>query len=184
MPGVFNTLKYQFRGSYLTEEEFNGAKAAELQFWVQPEQFSDWTKLHAFLQECFSYMDGRIDPPSSLTRMSAETLRVKAGEEILILAYHHHRLVACGFLKETTDSIYLGKLAVEAAYRRRGILRSIVDIAEQLARKGRKSALELQARIELVENHKTFKAVGFVQTDETSHTGYERPTSITMKKYL
>src|SRR6185295_4788841 len=47
-----------------------------------------------------------------------------------------------------------------------------------------KPAMELDTRIELVENHKTFAAFGFVKTAERSHAGYTRATFITMQKAL
>jgi hypothetical protein len=116
--------------------------------------------------------------------MTPETLRENAGEEILIIVLDAGELIACGFLREAEESIYLGKLAVKAGFRKRGILRSIITLAEGIARSRRKSALELQTRIELVENHETFAAVGFVKTGQSSHAGYDRPTSITMKKFI
>lgn len=158
--------------------------AAAFQYLVRPKDFSDWTGLHALLQDCFAFMEGRIDPPSSLARMTPESLREKAHEEILVIVLSGDELVACGYLKETADTLYLGKLAVKSGFRRQGILASIVKLAEKMARELGKSALELQTRVELVENHETFDAVGFVQTGESSHPGYERPTSITMKKFL
>jgi hypothetical protein len=161
-----------------------GNDTAAYQYIVQPAEFSDWAGLHRLLHECFAFMDGRIDPPSSLTRMTPETLRENAGEEILIIVLDAGELIACGFLREAEESIYLGKLAVKAGFRKRGILRSIITLAEGIARSRRKSALELQTRIELVENHETFAAVGFVKTGQSSHAGYDRPTSITMKKFI
>ena len=76
------------------------------------------------------------------------------------------------------------KLAVDQAYRRRGILRSLITFAQDMARAEGKSALELQTRVELVENHATFAALGFTKSGETAHAGYDRPTSITMWKAL
>ena len=154
----------------------------QLQYVVNPAGFSDWPGLHKLLNECFAYMDGRIDPPSSLTRMTPEILREKAGDETLVVVYSDEDLVACGFLRETDQTIYIGKLAVKPSHRKRGILRSIVRIAEGLARDKRKAALELEARIELVENHRTFSALGFVKTGESRHAGYDRATSVTMTK--
>jgi hypothetical protein len=40
--------------------------------------------------------------------------------------------------------------------------------------------LELQAGGELVENHATFRALGFTKVAETVHPGDTRPTSITI----
>ena len=42
--------------------------------------------------------------------------------------------------------------------------------------------LELQTRVELVANHATFTAMGFVETGRTAHKGYARPTSITYQR--
>jgi hypothetical protein len=42
--------------------------------------------------------------------------------------------------------------------------------------------LELQSRVELVENHAAFTAMGFTQTEATAHAGYGRPTSLTFRK--
>jgi hypothetical protein len=44
------------------------------------------------------------------------------------------------------------------------------------------AALELESRIELTENHQAFAALGFTKTGETAHPGYNRATSITMRK--
>lgn len=154
------------------------------EYVVRPANFEDWAGLHDLLVRCFAYMEARIDPPSSLHRMSAATLRDKARDEILVIARDGDRLIACGFLKVEPTAVYLGKLAVDDAYRRRGILRALIALAEDIARDNGKAALELQTRIELVENHATFAALGFVKAGEYAHPGYDRPTSITMRKAL
>jgi hypothetical protein len=56
--------------------------------------------------------------------------------------------------------------------------------AENLARRSGLEALELETRMELTENHSTFYAMGFVKHSEQVHPGYNRATSITMRKYL
>jgi hypothetical protein len=40
----------------------------------------------------------------------------------------------------------------------------------------------LQTRVELVENHAAFSRMGFAKTGESAHPGYDRPTSITMRR--
>ncbi|WP_267905874.1 hypothetical protein [Marinomonas transparens] len=42
----------------------------------------------------------------------------------------------------------------------------------------------MEVRIELIENQQTFARFGFVKTAETSHAGYDRPTSVVMEKML
>lgn len=144
--------------------------------------FQDWSALHALLVECFAYMEGRIDPPSSLTRMPPDVLAAKAREETLLVAVANGMLIGCGYLSEKKDAIYICKLAVAPPFRRRGVLRALIDEAEKLARRQGKSFLELQTRVELFENHRTFGALGFAKVGETAHPGFDRATSITMRK--
>ena len=151
-------------------------------YQLRPADFSDWAGLHRLLTVCFSYMDGRVDPSSSLRSMTPDDPRRKAAEESLIVVFDGDELVACGFLTEADDSIYLGKLAVSSRFRRRGILRAMVEIAEDMANRQGRNWLELQTRIELTENHRTFEAHGFARVRETAHPGFAKPTSVTMRK--
>jgi hypothetical protein len=99
----------------------------------------------------------------------------------LILALEDRCLVGCAFAGLREDCVYVGKLAVDAAAgagawlagscRRRGVARA----------HGRRF-VELEARIELTENHATFAALGFSKVAESAHPGFDRPTSITMRK--
>lgn len=149
---------------------------------LAPPDFSDWSAVLALLRSAFAYMNGRIDPPSSLDRMTADDLRRKAAEERLILAWDGPMLVGCGFAALRADVVYVGKVAVAASARRAGVARGLVAVAEQVARDAQLGWLELQTRVELVENHATFAALGFTKVAETAHAGYTRPTSITMRK--
>lgn len=55
----------------------------------------DFTALHALLSAAFAYMQGRIDPPSSLTRTSADTLRAEAATRETWVIEEAARPVAC-----------------------------------------------------------------------------------------
>ncbi len=142
----------------------------------------DWDALHALLVTCFAYMDGRIDPPSSLSRMTPGSLRDKARSETLVTLRRDGSLIGCGFFSDTGHSIYLGKLAVLPARRGRGLLRRIVGEADAMARRLGRPVLELETRVELVETHAAFARLGFTETGRTAHTGYDRPTSLTMTR--
>jgi N-acetylglutamate synthase-like GNAT family acetyltransferase len=151
---------------------------------VAPSDFSDWAGLLALLRASYAYMDARIDPPSSLLRMDAAHLARKSRDEILMLAQSEGRLVGCAFARLKPDCVYVGKLAVDADFRRRGLARRLLREAERLARAHGRSCVELETRIELIENHATFAALGFVKAGESAHPGFERATSITMRKTL
>ena len=142
----------------------------------------DWAALHALLALCFAYMEGRIDPPSSLAAMTPETLRAKADTETLVTIRQGGALVACGYLSDTGRSVHLGKLAVAPAHRGRGLAGRIVAEAEALARALGRPVLELSTRVELTENHATFARLGFAEIARTAHPGFDRPTSVTMER--
>jgi GNAT superfamily N-acetyltransferase len=151
---------------------------------VSPAQFADWPSLLALLREAFAYMDGRIDPPSSLDQMGPHALQLKAAQEALIVATEGDALIGCAFAALREDCVYVGKVAVHPSARGRGVARAMLAAAEDLARRHGRAALELQTRVELHENHATFAALGFQKVAETAHPGYTRPTSITMRKPL
>lgn len=134
------------------------------------------------IRRCFASMEGRIDPPSSMHRLTAETIAQHCHDgEVWIISTPP---VACVFLTPKSDCLYLGKLAVDAAWRGQGLAALLVDHAMDRARALGLNAVELQVRVELVENHRAFAKMGFVKTGETAHPGYDRPTSITMQRVV
>ena len=150
--------------------------------------FDRWDELHDLLMRCFAYMAPRIDPPSSLLRISAADLKRKSRDEVLFLAMDGERLAGCAFVRLESapdrNCAYVGKLAVDGDYRGQGITRRFMAEVEKLAREHGLDALELQTRIELAENRETFERLDFVKTQENAHEGYDRPTNITMRRRL
>ncbi len=149
-----------------------------------PTDFSDWAGLLALILRAFDYMNGRIDPPSSALALTPETLRDKAQAETAFLAHIGDRMVGCAFLAEKADHFYLGKLAVDPDSQRRGIGRALMQAAEAHVRAAGKPEIELQTRIELTGNHRAFERLGYLETARTAHPGFDRPTTITMRKAL
>lgn len=155
-----------------------------MQILVSPAGFSDWRQLVGLIRDSFAYMDARIDPPSSLKKMGVEEFEAKAAEEALIVAEDNRIIIGCAFAALRDDCVYVGKVAVAQSARGKGIARAMFAAADGLARTHGRKFLELQTRIELVENHATFAALGFKKVAESAHPGYSRPTSITMRKQV
>ena len=149
-----------------------------------PVGFERWEELLAVIRESFAYMDGVIDPPSSAHRLTAQTLRAKAQAEIGFLARAGDTTIGCAFIAEQADHFYLGKLAVLPAHQGLGIGKRLLEAAERHAVRAGKPFLELQARVELTGNQRAFRSLGFIETGRTAHEGYDRPTSVTMRKSL
>lgn len=136
----------------------------------------------ALIQDSFAYMEGRIDPPSSMYDLSLETLATHCDcGEIWAIGTPPS---ACVFLTPKSECLYVGKLAVAISHRGQGLARCLVEQAERRAQALGLNILELETRIELVENHRVFEQFGFAKTAETRHKGYAQPTGITMQKRL
>ena len=142
----------------------------------------DWPHLRDLIVRAFAGMDGRIDPPSSAHHLTPDAIAAQAvsGEVWVIGAPS----VACVFLTVLPDKLYLGKLAVDPAVQRMGYARRLIGVAEARAHELGLPALELSTRIELTENHATFRALGFVQNGMSSHAGFARPTTLIFTKRL
>jgi ribosomal protein S18 acetylase RimI-like enzyme len=142
----------------------------------------NWPALLSLIQTEFAYMEGRIDPPSSMHALTPEAIVAQARTgEVWVLG---HPPVACVFLTPKPQALYVGKLAVAAAYRGQGLARRLTAVAETRARALHLPALDLQTRVELTENQATFRALGFHEIARTAHPGYDRPTSITFRRIL
>ncbi len=149
-----------------------------------PGDFSAWDDLLGLIMRCFAYMDGVIDPPSSAHKLTPEALRRKAGDETCFIATVGGQLVGCIFAADRPEELYVGKLAVDESFRGLGIGRMLMQAAERHALEQGKPALELQTRVELLDNHATFARLGFVEVARTAHEGYDRPTSLTLRKRI
>ncbi len=132
------------------------------------------------IQSEFAYMDGLIDPPSSIHSTTLADLQ-NPGVEVWAMG---HPPEACVILTPKPPALYIGKLAVAACVRRRRLATVLINHAETRARALHLTHLELQTRIELTANQTAFAAMGFVETARTAHKGYARPTSITYQRKI
>lgn len=140
----------------------------------------DWAALLQLIRAEFAYMEPRINPPSSMHRLTEADIAAKSetGEVWVIGAPP----VACVFLTYQPESLYIGKLAVALDQRGKGLARALVAKAEDRARELGLGWLELETRVELVENHATFARMGFHEVGRKAHAGFDRPTSITFRR--
>jgi len=146
-----------------------------------PADFADWESIRALILDAFAYMAGRIDPPSSASRLTTEAMAADAAAGALLFAEVGGALAGCVFVRAKGDALYIGKLAIRPDLQRGGIGRALVRAARAEAKSRGLAFLELQTRVELAGNHEAFARMGFVKVGETAHPGYDRPTSVTMR---
>lgn len=139
----------------------------------------DFRPLLALIQQSFDYMDGIIDPPSSIHSLTVNDLE---NAETILVIEHNNTPIACAICTTKPNALYVGKIAVDEAFRGQGLARKLVEYYETIAQTQKLASLELRTRIELAANHTAFAAMGFIKIAETAHPGYDHPTSITMRK--
>lgn len=152
---------------------------------MQPRRLTpaaDMAPVLALIRDAFAAMEGRISPPSSAIGLTAADLAKAAGlGELWVLGQPPQ---ACILLQRRPGALHLSKLAVAADARGRGLASALIRLAEARARALILPALDLQCRVELVENHTIYRHLGFVETGRTAHPGFDHPTSVTFRKQL
>ncbi len=141
-----------------------------------------WEEVRALLLGAYAYMEGRIDPPSSLTRFGVAEMRAAAAQGPVLLAMDGPRPVACLFAAPRGGALHLSKIAVAREVRGQGLLRRLLVEADREARARGLATLTLESRIELTETHAAFRRLGFVAIGTTAHPGYDRPTSVSFHR--
>ncbi|OAN69367.1 GNAT family acetyltransferase [Rhodobacteraceae bacterium EhC02] len=144
----------------------------------------DMRPVLSLLTQAFAHMEGRIDPPSSLSRMGPAELAQEAARAELWVIDGKTEPLACMILTPKAETLYLGKLAVAHTARGQGLARRMIDTALERARALGLPSVSLQTRIELLENHVTFAALGFEMTESSAHPGYDRPTTLGFRRLV
>ena len=134
------------------------------------------------IQESFIFMIGRIDPPSSVRSLTLQDLTEKAQTDWILGV--GDPVEACVVASPRHNALYLGKMAVHPSMRGQGMARALVQACEGIAVDLGLGWLELQVRVELVENQNAFAKMGFLKTTENFCSGYDHVTEITMQKNL
>ncbi|MGL4648338.1 MAG: GNAT family N-acetyltransferase, partial [Caldilineaceae bacterium] len=80
--------------------------------------------------------------------------------------------------------VYLHRLGVLPAWRRRGIATGLMDAAEQWASDSGFESVALGVRVALPANRHFYEARGYRVSEFTAHAGYARSTAIIMRKPL
>jgi predicted N-acetyltransferase YhbS len=136
-------------------------------------------ELHAFVHGIFGALD--IDPPSSMLKESLDHFAERFRSDTIFVAQDGTRLIGSVFCTPEEGALYIGRLAVAPAWRRRGVAGTLVEAAKNEARRRGAARITLGARIALLGNVALFRRHGFVVVRETCHPGFTTPTSYDME---
>ena len=137
----------------------------------------------ALIRDAFAEYDGRIDPPPSAVKETAESITELLGRELGLVAEAGGAAVGCLFLQRRADGgFYIGRVAVAREHRRGGVGRALMAAAEAEAHRLGGRRLTLGVRLALDGNRRFFQSLGFAEGALHAHPGYDRPTWVEMTK--
>jgi predicted N-acetyltransferase YhbS len=144
----------------------------------------DAASVAALIRAAFAAQPVVTDPLPSALRVTeadvAANLLAGGGTVAMVT----NALAGSALWTEQDGGLYLGRLAVAPAWRRRGVARALVAAAEAAARSAGLPVMRLSTRLVLLDNRRLFAACGFVETTREAHPGYAEPTFVNMEKRL
>lgn len=146
---------------------------------------NDAAAVAALVRAAFAAQSVPTDPPASALRLTAADVRahLAAGGGGMVVEAEGV-MVASIMWSEEDGGLYIARLAVTPASRRRGHARALLAVAEETARAAGMPRVHLGTRLALADNRRLFAEAGFVEVARHAHPGYAEPTWVAMEKRL
>ena len=159
----------------------------------------DAATVAALVRQAFAHQSMPTDPPASALRVTrfdiahhltqgaggvAHLGKAHPGEAQVGEAQLGGALVGSALWIEQDGGLYIGRVAVAPSFRRRGIARHLLAMAETACRRAVLPRLWLETRVALLDNRRLFASAGFVEISRHAHPGYAEPTFVRMEKRL
>lgn len=152
---------------------------------LRPATALDAALLSSTITAAFEAYRGRLTPESAALGETAERIAAElASGAGAIVAERDGAVLGCVMTKRADDDLYFGRLSVVPSARGQGIAARLVAAVEDAARREGLGGVRLGVRIALPANQRLFASLGYAEISREAHAGFDRPTSITMRKAL
>lgn len=152
---------------------------------LRPGTRADVPAIAATIAAAFLQYRGKLIPESSAFRETPEAIagQLAAGSSVII-AERNGMIIGCVVAEVLEGDLYFGRLAVLPAARGLGLAKRLIGAVEQEARARGLPGVRLGVRIALEANQRLFNSLGYREISREAHPGFDRPTSINMRKAL
>jgi GNAT superfamily N-acetyltransferase len=151
---------------------------------LRPAAVADAAVVATLVRAAFAAQPVPVAPPPSALRETVESVAAHLQAGGGAVAEAERAIVGALLWAERDGSLYLRRLAVDPAWRRRGVARALLAAAEAEARRRGLGRLRLSTRLVLAGNRRLFAAVGFRETALGRHEGFAEPTYVEMERDL
>jgi len=144
---------------------------------------ADVPAITALLKAAFAEQATLVPPSGALSETDEKVRGVMRAAGVL-LAVTSDRVVGCIFYETEGSALYLFRLAVLPAYRRRGIAGALLDAGEEIARLRGIAYTRLGVRLALPVQRASYERRGYHVVSYNAHLGFTEPTSAMLEKDL
>lgn len=150
-------------------------------FALRPATDADVPALTRLLKEAFAEQATLSPPSGALSETDAKVREVMETAGVIV-AVIGEELTGCVFHATEGDALYLFRLAVRPAYRRRGIAAALLDECERLAHTLGLPRTRLSVRLALPRQRAAYERRGYRAVSYGTHPGFSQPTSVSLEK--
>ncbi len=145
----------------------------------------DATSIAATIAASFAQYRGKLVPESGAFRETTEGIAAEMAKGAsAIVAERNGEVLGCVLMEEMEGDLYFGRLSVLPSARGQGLARRLIEAVEAEALRRGLAGIRLGVRIVLTDNQRLFASLGYRETSREAHPGFDRPTSINMRKPL
>jgi len=151
---------------------------------LRPLTLSDAAAAAGVILTAFAAQSKGTRPPSSALRETGETIAAKIAAGGGFGAYARGELVAAALWSIDREALHVGRVSTLPAHRRQGLAAALLSACERTARARGLERMTLRARLELPENERLFRRIGFIRVGVEAHEGFDAPTTAVLEKRL
>lgn len=145
----------------------------------------DAPAIAATIAASFAQYRGKLVPESGAFRETAEGIAAELAKGTgAIVLERGAEMLGCVLVEEIQGDLYFGRLSVLPSARGLGLARRLIGAVEAEAQRRGLAGVRLSVRIVLTDNRRLFNSLGYREVSREAHPGFDRPTSINMRKAL